>query len=178
MRRLVLAWAVPALIVLASCSSDPAPIEPKATSSAAAASARPTSTLTPPTLPKQALSKDATGAAAFAGYWIHVLNVAVLTADPTLIETISQPTCKGCESYIRQIESDRKDGIRSSGFRWDPKSASFKESDHVSVVIGAARYRRIGPNDSVTSIAANRYSVGFELDWIGDGWIVRELYIP
>lgn len=101
MRRLAVASA--ALVVLAACSGDPAPIEPKDPASSTA-SPRPTSTLTPPTLPKPAERKDATGAANFVLYWVKVSNYAALTGDTDLLRTISAPDCEGCKRYIDLYE--------------------------------------------------------------------------
>jgi len=178
MRRLGFTCAVLTLLALAACSGDPAPIEPSAASSSSPAAARPTSTLTPPQLPKQAERKDATGAAAFAGYWIHVLNFAVGSADPDPIQAISMPTCEGCESYVQQIESDRENGIRSEGFKWTPTSVSFEDSNRLDVKLSAAKYRRSQKHHVVKLVPEDKYTIGFELTWANNEWIVRELYLP
>lgn len=102
MRRLVLACA--ALACLAACASDPEPIEPKAgTSRAPNPSAAPTSTLTPPTLPKVAQRSDATGAANFVLYWVKAADYAAWTGDVDLLEQISADDCAGCNSYLKVV---------------------------------------------------------------------------
>lgn len=179
MRRLVFAWAVPALVALASCSSDPAPIEPKATSSAAAGTARPTSTLTPPALPKQATSKDATGAANFVLYWVKVSNYAALTGDTDLLRSISDPACEGCNRYIDLYERTYAAGGYFRGSSWRIDSPKVSESDgiaeiyaHVSAPPGTYKLRGTDKPKPGTPEDVN---LVFEAESLGEGWRLNQV---
>lgn len=180
MRRLVtIGAALAVLLGVSGCARTPeSVIEPKAGSSAPPSSApRPASTLTPPVLPKQAESNDATGAASFAGYWIHTLNVSVANANPDAIDLLSMAACEGCARYARRIDLDRRRGIASVGFKWTPQSVRFNNESSVMVTVSAARYRRVGP-DRVVDVPATEYQLGFALSWTDDRWLVHELYVP
>lgn len=175
MRRVVYACA--ALVVLTGCSRSPDPIEPAPNARpepSAASSAGPT----PPALPKIAERNDATGAASFAGYWIHVLNFAVAQQDPAPLHLVSSQDCQGCASYVRQIEEDKRGGIRSPGFKWTPESATFDGPTSVTVKVAAAGYQRLGPHTNQQVIRPSTYEVGFDLEWENGSWRVLEMYLP
>lgn len=121
MRRLVLTCTAFVVVgLISACSRTPEPIEPtgKASTATDASSApRPSSTLTPPTLPKLAERNDATGAANFVLYWVKVSNYAALTGDTQLLREISAPDCSGCNRYIELYEKTYESGgyIRGAG---------------------------------------------------------------
>jgi hypothetical protein len=104
MRRFVLACGIVVGLGLAGCrSGQPEPIEPTA-GATHAPSAVPTSSLTPPPLPKVAMRNDETGAANFVLYWVKVSNYAAQTGDTDLLREISAPDCEGCNRYIKLYE--------------------------------------------------------------------------
>jgi hypothetical protein len=110
MRRFVLACSALICFGMSGCrAGQPEPIEPKA-GATHAPSPVPTSSLTPPALPKLAKRADATGAANFVLYWVKVSNYAALTGDTDLLRTISTPDCEGCNRYIRLYEKTYADG--------------------------------------------------------------------
>lgn len=107
MRRLVTIGAALAVFVgMCGCAQTPeSVIEPKAGSSASPSSApRPASTLTPPVLPKQAESNDATGAANFVLYWVKATDYSTWTGDTDVLREISDESCAGCSDYIDLID--------------------------------------------------------------------------
>jgi hypothetical protein len=101
MRPLVFVAAV--LLVVAACSGEPAPIEPEVSASSLTPP-RPTSTLTPPTLPKPAERKDATGAANFVLYWVKVTDYASWSGDTDILRSLGAASCGGCNDYVDLID--------------------------------------------------------------------------
>ena len=143
MRRLVLACAV--LACLTGCSGRAQPIEPtnsSASTSDGPAVPTPTSTLTPPTLPKQAESNDATGAANFVLYWVKAYNYAASTGDTREMRKHARD-CKVCIGYANDFDglsprqylagdawelADIKQAESPSGYEIDANVSAFGES--------------------------------------------------
>ena len=96
-----IALAIAAVLLLASCSDDPEPIEPTATRGPSD---------TPPTLPASAREDTPGGAANFVKYWIEVSNYAAQTGDTSELKEISDTDCAGCEKYIDLYESIYSNG--------------------------------------------------------------------
>lgn len=92
------ALAVSASLLIGSCTDDPEPIEPTPS-----ASAEPTPS--PPELPESARKDTPAGAANFVRHWIDVSNYAAVTGDTSELKDLSDPRCRGCESYIDLYES-------------------------------------------------------------------------
>ena len=177
MRRLGLACA--ALIVLPACSGEPTPIEPKATASeSGAASSATTETTSVPRVPPYVAEISLRGRAAFAGYWIHLLNYSVATGTTRHLEAVSSPACSGCNNYLDQIEKDRRNGVRSDGFQWTPVSAAPGETNDVLVGVEARAYVRASKAGTSVEVRSAQYEVGFELERHGSKWRTRELYLP
>jgi hypothetical protein len=118
------------------------------------------------------------GRAAFAGYWIHLLNYSVTTGTTRRLEAVSSPACDGCNNYLAQIENDRRKGVRSKGFGWTPVSATPGNSNDVLVDVDARAYVRAAKDGTSVQVGSAHYEVGFELERRGSEWRARELYIP
>ncbi len=100
------------LLTLGACSSDPAPKEPKRTTTSASPTA------TPPTMPAQAKEDTPEGAAAFVKHYIDVFNYAASTGDVEELSRLSSPKCEGCQSYIKLYRDTYKAGGYFKGSDW------------------------------------------------------------
>ena len=108
MRSITLAIA--AVLLLASCSDDPGPIEPTASAPATTA----------PSPPAQAERDTPDGAASFVSYYIEVLNFAARTGDVSPLTELSSPRCDGCREYIDLYEDVYEAGGHFEGGEWVP----------------------------------------------------------
>lgn len=178
MRRLV-GLACAALVLLPACSGAPTPIEPTAEAPesrrGSSAVAEPT---TLPEAPPYLNEASLRGRAAFAGYWIHLLNYSVATGTTKYLRGASSPACRGCNNYLDQINTDRRNSVRSTGFRWVPVSATPGDSHDVLVRIETRAYIRTSRDGTSVKVRAANYEVGFELERYGSKWRARELYLP
>jgi hypothetical protein len=176
MRRLVLVGA--ALLVLAACSAQPAPIEPKASASAPT-SPRPTATLTPPPLPKQAERKDATGAANFVLYWVKVSNYAALTGDTDRLRSISDPACEGCNRYIDLYERTYAAGgyLRGAGEHLESvETESGKSDTYVRARVSSPRGRFKSAMAARTQITpAETVMITFAVRNSSGSWVMTQI---
>lgn len=98
------ALAAAALLLLASCTDDPEPIEPKrpATSSPEA---------TEPAMPDSAREDTPSGAANFVDYWVSTFNYGAQTGDvkPMLSHADDCKPCKGYASDFRSLQAKKRD---------------------------------------------------------------------
>jgi len=176
MRRLVLVGA--ALLVMAACSAEPAPIEPKASASPHT-SPRPTSALTPPLLPKQAERKDATGAANFVLYWVKVSNYAALTGDTDLLRSISAPDCEGCNRYIDLYERTYAAGGYLRGASEHLKSVeteSGKSDTYVRARVTSPQGRFKAAKTARTQITpAEALTITFAVRNSSESWVMTQI---
>jgi hypothetical protein len=102
------AAALCAVVALAGCSSDPEPqpLPPIETSS-------PSPVALP--LPSEAAADTPEGAAAFARYYLALMNKAFPEADATPVREVSDPGCGGCNNLIGAIEEPPAAGERVEG---------------------------------------------------------------
>ena len=94
------ALAIASLLLMASCTGDPDPIEPTPSELEATA----------PRPPDQVGKDTPEGAAAFVSYYVDVLNFAAKTGKVSTLSELSSPRCKGCREYI-----DLYSGVYSAG---------------------------------------------------------------
>lgn len=66
-------------------------------------------------LPSEAAAATAEGAAAFARYYLEVMNAAFAGADADLVRRLSDAGCGGCNNLIGAIEEPGKEGERVEG---------------------------------------------------------------
>ena len=72
-------------------------------------------------VPAAAKQHTQEGALAFAGYFIKALDWSIATTDTTSLDSVSDPECKACHSYITEFSSSGlKDG-RHSGRSNNPE---------------------------------------------------------
>jgi len=101
-------------LVLAACSSDPAPREPDPPASSAPA----TPTVAAPTMPPQASEDSPEGAAAFVKHYVDVLNYAAATGDVEELTHLSSESCDGCQRYITLYQETYEAGGYFKGGDW------------------------------------------------------------
>ncbi|MFO6453880.1 MULTISPECIES: DUF6318 family protein [unclassified Aeromicrobium] len=102
-------------LTLSACGGDdPPPPEPSTTATTRETPSVPR----PPDLPALASEKTATGASAFVGHYVQLLDFAALTGRVTELERLSEPDCKGCWYYIDLFERIHSSGGSVIGRRW------------------------------------------------------------
>jgi hypothetical protein len=111
--------AIAATLLLASCTEDPKPIEPKPS-----ASAKPSAT--EPNFPARAREDTPSGAATFVGYWVSTFNYAARTGNAAPMREFAGK-CKPCNRYARKFESLPRDK-RPTGRAWTLKEVSVEPS--------------------------------------------------
>ena len=89
------ALAIAALLLLASCSDDPEPIEPKTSASR---------TPTEPVLPDSAREDTPSGAANFVDYWVATFNYGAQTGNVELMLSHAGE-CEPCKGYAKDFRS-------------------------------------------------------------------------
>jgi hypothetical protein len=87
--------AIAALLLLASCTDEPEPIEPKKSEAA-----RPSA----PSFPRRAREDTPSGAATFVGYWVSTFNYAAQTGDADPMRQYA-PDCRPCMDYADEFQS-------------------------------------------------------------------------
>jgi hypothetical protein len=125
MRSFVLAIA--AVLLLASCTDDPKPIEPKATDAT-------NPTAVAPEMPREASENTPTGAANFVSYWVEVSNFAAHTGDTKELRRISDTKCQGCRTYIDLYEDTYAAGGYFKGSDWRLSEVEVKPGDSEHLV--------------------------------------------
>ena len=88
-----IALAIAALLLLASCSDDPEPIEPKTSASR---------TPTEPVLPDSAREDTPSGAANFVDYWVATFNYGAQTGNVELMLSHAGD-CEPCKGYAKDF---------------------------------------------------------------------------
>jgi hypothetical protein len=113
-----LALAVAALMMLASCSDDPEPIEPTASPT--------TPALSEPSMPAKAKADTPSGAATFVGFWVSTFNYAAQTGDADPMRQNARD-CKPCMEYADEFQS-LPDADRPKKPPWTLKEVSVQPS--------------------------------------------------
>jgi len=166
-----IALAIAALLLLASCSGDPEPIEPGRT--------KPGRSVTPPAMPSAAQSKSPEGQVAFVRHVVEVLNYSVRSGSTEELERLFAPGCDGCGRYIARVNSDNADQGHVDGFNWNVSKGQVLNGDRVEASVNADAYRRTDPETGkLTRVEAASYHLGFKLESQDERWLVKELYVP
>jgi hypothetical protein len=110
-------------LTLAACSSEPVPMEP--TSSTPTTSATPTRTV--PTPSDQTTEDSPEGAAAFVKHYVDVFNYAAATGDVEELTRLSDPSCEGCQSYIKLYRDTYAAGGYFRGGEWRVGGLNLKQ---------------------------------------------------
>jgi len=168
MRSITLAIA--AVLLLASCSDDPQPIEPAGSPSTGPSA---------PTLPSDAREPTPEGQVAFVRYVVRALNFSVNSGSTDVLEAVFDRRCEACSNYIDTIRSDHAEDGEVDGFNWTVSEGDVLEDDLVEIDVTSAGYSKVDPSTGKRSkVKAAKYQLGFRLIRSQDHWMVRELYLP
>ena len=165
-----IALAIAAVLLLASCSDDPEPIEPTTS---------PSSERIAPTLPSKAEKETPDGAIAFVAHWIATFNFAVNAGAVEGFKTLNEPGCEGCKSYEDEIVRLNRNDAEVRHFKWIGGKASLTEERQLEVAIRSSDYQvRDSETDDWATVKGARQQLGFELIWSDGHWKVHQLYLP
>ena len=166
-----IALAIAAVLLLASCSDDPEPIEPTASPPAEPTSA--------PSLPSKAEKETPDGAIAFVAHWIATFNFAVNTGAIDPFIALNRPTCGGCKSYEDQIIKSNRDSAEVRNFEWVGGKSNLREDRTLEATIRARNYEvRDSAVEKWAKVRGSTFKLGFGLSWDDERWQVDELYVP
>ena len=160
------------VVTLASCSADaeqPRTLPPAPSASPSAAAVLP--------VPPEATPETAQGAAAFARFWLEVVEAALATGDSTQLRELSDDGCGGCNNLIDAAEGGEPgETIRGAEFTVAFAEAPPLEEGETIVTL---RYSRaegelVGPDGTVATPIAAEGPVDAEMRLRRDGtsWIV------
>ena len=164
---------------LAGCSTDDSPAVP---------ATRPAVTSTPEvTVTKPSLllgQPTAASAVAFVRYFWDVYNYAYASYDTSLLQEISQPSCKYCSSVLEEINRLKTQGMRVEGSEVSlvdavlPPDEPITDSAFVVTVSSQRPGKATSAAGRVTTVDGVKNShVAFGLDWNGGKWLVRGVMI-
>jgi hypothetical protein len=166
-----IALAIATLVLVGSCTDDPAPIEPRPTKTEQSEAA--------PTMPEGALSKSPKGQIAFVRHVVSTLNFAVGSGSTDELEELFDPACEACGDYVARVHSDNAHQGDVEGFNWRVSKGRVLNGDLVEVSIEADPYRKKRPETGEpTQVRAATYQLGFKLENRNDRWVVSDLYVP
>ena len=167
-----IALAIAAVLLLASCSDDPEPIEPTASASEQPATSA-------PAMPDAARRDTPSGAATFVSYWVEVSNFASQTGDTEELTRISDETCEGCETYIDLYEKTYAAGGYFRGSEWrlsevevEPGDNEHLVSAHVDAPVGTFKKTR---NSEVQRGNQEDSDLVFGVSYTNDSWRMTQL---
>jgi Family of unknown function (DUF6318) len=110
-----------------------------AASAGAAAPGVPAGTSPAPTLPAGAEEQTQGGAELFVGYFFDAYDHAFWTADPTLLQSLSDPKCTFCTGAISAVRDLRSQGTRVAGGRITVAAGAVAEDGGSGQTIMAVR---------------------------------------
>jgi hypothetical protein len=138
----------------------------------------------PPTFPPQSRERTENGALQFAGYYFKAYDWGYATNDPYLVQQISLPSCKGCQVYVRGLQSLQKTHQTLTGGRIRIRSAQVlsgrfrvKADYAVDVAVDEQPVVLHGggrPTKTVAPRVTDDHSVVF-VSWRAGAWTVVEV---
>ena len=165
----------------AGCSGDAPSPSPTTASVQPAETATPTVTVTKPALPLGKPTEDS--AVAFVKYFIAASNYAYATYDTSLLEEISQPTCKYCGSAIDDVKRLQATQIRVGGSELSLVVAALPQKKITdSAIVAVVTDQRPGTSRTstgqVVKVPGSRHAqLTFALDWDGGRWMTAGVSI-
>jgi hypothetical protein len=157
---------------LAGCSSDPEPrtLPPVPSASPTAAAPLP--------VPPEATPATPQGAAAFARYYLGLMNQAFSTRDSSLVRRVSDPGCGGCNNLIGAIDESPEEGERVEGGKYVVAFAEAPPVEEGDVIV-EVRYsltevRVLAPDGSLIRRTPPVENVDAQMRLLrrGNAWIV------
>jgi len=139
----------------------------------------------PPQFPAHAKERTQAGALQFAGYYFKAFDWGYATNDPSLVEDIALPTCRGCKLYINGLLNLKKSNGYLTGGRIRIRSASvfsgsyrIKADYAIDVGVDEEPVLIHSQTGSSPSAASKRYVDHHSLvfvRWTARGWKVAEV---
>ena len=142
-RAFAVGLATACTIGLAGCSADPDDQPTEATPSSPTPTDDqtdpPVNQVTEPTLPAEAEGSSIWSAKAFVGYYIDLLNYAMVTVDTKAFGAAAQQDCGGCADYVDLFAStyDRGGFFKSRGWSLDRVLLGFRRANQVQFTVTA-----------------------------------------
>ena len=183
-RALVIAAVVAGI---AGCSGSGAGSAPTALPPLSAGPAGASPTAAPPaavpvvTKPPEADKATATGAEAFARYWIAELNAAFASLDASRLQSISGPRCATCQSYIDSLRTSAANLERYEGGHISVRevAATSPAASAATVILNydSAEGRVFDAEGKLLDRVAARRNVTLQFDLVrrGSGWTAKQL---
>lgn len=159
------------LLAVVACSSEeePEPLPP-----VAAPSASPT----PPAIPSEAVPDTPQGAAAFARFYLELLNQAFAEGDATTVRALSDPGCGTCMNLIGAIEEKPSLGERVEGGDYEVVFAEAPPVEAGDVIVDV-RYsltevRVYGPDGALLRSTPAQTNIDSQIRLLrgADAWFV------
>ena len=142
-RAFAVGLATACAIAVAGCSADPDDQPTQATPSSPSPTDDQTdpraNQVTEPTLPADAEGGSIRSAKAFVGYYIDLLNYAMVTGDTKSFRAVGQRNCGGCADYVDLFAStyDRGGFFKSRGWSLDRVLVGSRNGNQVQFTVTA-----------------------------------------
>lgn len=134
-----------------------------------------------PVMPAAAKANTPDGAAAFARYYIDLVNYGLQKPDPAPLRAASTPTCKTCASFAERATSYVRDQVRADRapltIRSADASSTSPEGNPTAIVVTHQENVTLIARDGRRSKPSRTddLSLQVELRHIGQGWLVVEI---
>ena len=166
-------------IAVAGCSADPDDQPTEATPSSPTPTddqtKPPGNQVTEPTLPADAEGSSIRSAKAFVGYYIDLLNYAMVTGDTKTFRAAAR-NCEGCDRYADLFDRTYGAGGSATTSGWKVTSSVATDADSGTAVladVSAAPITIQKTEDAEPkTFAADAYELRFELRTRDDSWVV------
>lgn len=128
--------------------------------------------------PVEAEAETSEGAAAFVRYYIDVINRAILTNDSRPLQSLSDPECGGCRSYIDSINGTASSNahVETTGLTVTNAVAPRVESGETTVLLNFDGDGFVARTRDGAEIARGQPAKGLVAElrcmWKGGSWTV------
>lgn len=161
---------------------EPTPITPVETRSSSSAPETSEPTVAAPELPAEAMQQTPQGAAAFAQYWVALMNYAYATGDTAPLEAATDPQCSECQGLIDDFTTSLDGGNRLEGGRVSVSNVVGGEVPDNGLYVVTASFEQeaatsIGPSGNVVESmpASAPAPIAFYSAPTGDSWLMRRV---
>ena len=172
-------------IAVAGCSADPDDQPTEATPSSPTPTddqtKPPGNQVTEPTLPADAEGSSIRSAKAFVGYYIDLLNYAMVTGDTKTFRAAGQQNCGGCADYVDLFASTYERGgfFKSRGWSLDRVLLGSRSAKQVQFTVTATAapitFRERGGGQLKRS-KRDPLDFSLVLEKGGAAWAVRDFF--
>ena len=124
-RPVLVALCAAAALTACSSETEPRPLPPLPSPSATAALP----------VPPEATPETPQGAAAFARYYLDLMNAAFASGDSSAVKAVTSQECEGCQNLIGAIERGDEPGETVTGGDYDVIFAEAPPVENGDVVV-------------------------------------------